>query len=285
MATIVAHGLTFPEGPLHTTDGRTLLVQIGTGEVSEIRDGVVRPAAKVRGAPHAVIEGDGGWLYVTQAGNVTIGTNATPDPVPAGIQRVSPTGEISYIASAADIPEIRSPNDLCFGPDGRLYFTDTGGSFDPSDATQVGRIFAIDAAGHLETVAELGPVFPNGIAFDRRGRLLWTETYPGLVCRMENGARQVVADTGNGILADGVKAATDGRLFVATVNGGCVQILSEDGASLGELSAGSWTTNCNFRGSTLLVTDFRDFETRAEDGVVFEFATDVHEQVVFQGRV
>ncbi len=92
MATIVAHGLTFPEGPLHTTDGRTLLVQIGTGEVSEIRDGVVRPAANVRGAPHAVIEGDGGWFYVTQAGNVTIGTNATPDPVPAGVQRVSPDG-------------------------------------------------------------------------------------------------------------------------------------------------------------------------------------------------
>ena len=68
MATIVAHGLTFPEGPLHTTDGRTLLVQIGKGEVSEIRDGVVRPAADVRGAPHAVIEGDGGRLYVTQAG-------------------------------------------------------------------------------------------------------------------------------------------------------------------------------------------------------------------------
>jgi gluconolactonase len=284
MPTIVAHGLTFPEGPLHTTDGRTLLVQIGKGEVSEIRDGIVRPAADVRGAPHAVIEGEGGWLYVTQAGNVTIGTNATPDPVPAGIQRVSPGGEISYVVSAEDHPEIRSPNDLCFGPDGRLYFTDTGGSFDPSDATQVGRVFAIDAAGRLETVAELGPVFANGITFDRHGRLLWTETYPGLVCRMENGARRVVADTGNGVLADGVKAVADGRLFVATVNGGCVQILSEDGGSLGELSAGSWTTNCNFRGSTLLVTDFRRFQDQADDGVVFEFPTDVHEQVVFRGR-
>ncbi len=128
-------------------------------------------------------------------------------------------------------------------------------------------------------------MFTNGITFDRRGRLLWTETYPGLVCRMENGARRVVADTGNGIFADGVKAAADGRLFVATVNGGCVQVLSEDGASLGELSAGSWTTNCNFRGSTLLVTDFRDFMARPEDGVVFEFPTDVDEQVVFHGRV
>lgn len=285
MATIIAHGLTFPEGPLHTTDGRTLLVQIGKGEVSEIRDGVVRPAADVRGAPHAVIEGDGGWLYVTQAGNVMIGANATPHPVPPGIQRVSPQGDVSHVVSAEDNPDIRSPNDLCFGPDGRLYFTDTGGSFDPSDATQVGRIFAIDAAGNLETVAELGPVFANGITFDRHGRLLWTETYPGLVCRMENGARRVVADTGNGIFADGVKAATDGRLFVATVNGGCIQILSEDGESLGELTAGSWTTNCNFRGSTLLVTDFRDFQMRAEDGVVFEFATDVQQQVVFHGRV
>ncbi len=285
MATIVAHGLMFPEGPLHTTDGRTLLVQIGRGEVSEIRDGVVRSAAEVRGAPHAVIEGDGGWLYVTQSGNVAIGTNATPDPVPAGIQRVSPDGEISYVVDALSIPEIRSPNDLCFGPDGRLYFTDTGGSFDPTDATQVARIFAVDAVGHLEAVAELGPVFANGITFDRHGRLVWTETYPGLVCRMEDGARRVVADTGSGIFADGVKAAADGRLFVATVNGGCVQILSEEGVSLGELSAGSWTTNCNFRGSTLLVTDFRDFEARVDDGVVFEFPTNVREQILFRGRV
>lgn len=285
MAAIIASGLTFPEGPLHTTDGRTLLVQIGTGEVSEVLDGDVRRAAYVRGAPHAVIEGEGGWLYVTQAGKVTIGENVTPDPVPAGIQRVSPEGEISYVVSAEDHPEISSPNDLCFGPDGRLYFTDTGGSFDPADTTQVGKIFAVDEAGHLEAVAELGPVFANGITFDRHGRMLWTETYPGLVCRMEGGERRVVADTGRGVFADGIKATTDGRLFVATVNGGCVQILSEDGAKLGELSAGSWTTNCSFRGSTLLVTDFRDFLVRAEDGVMFEFPTDAHGQVVFRGRV
>lgn len=285
MATIVARGLIFPEGPLHTTDGRMLLVQIGTGEVSEIRGGEVRCAAHVRGAPHAVIEGEGGWLYVTQAGNVMIGQNATPEPVPAGIQRVSPDGEISYVVSAEQHPGIRSPNDLCFGPDGRLYFTDTGGSFDPSDASQVGKIFSVDKSGHVETIAELGPVFANGITFDRHGRLLWTETYPGLVCRMEGGARRVVADTGTGIFADGIKATMDGRLFVATVNGGCVQILSEEGVRLGELRAASWTTNCSFRGSTLLVTDFRDFLARADDGVVFEFATDAREQIVFRGHV
>jgi sugar lactone lactonase YvrE len=102
---------------------------------------------------------------------------------------------------------------------------------------------------------------------------------------MEGGARRVVADTGEGIFADGIKATVDGRLFVATVNGGCVQILSEEGTQLGELRAGSWTTNCNFQGSTLLVTDFRDFLTRAEDGVVFEFPTDAREQVVFRGHV
>ena len=285
MASTLAQGLTFPEGPLYTSSGRTLLVQIGIGEVSEVRDGVAQTAAQVRGAPHAVIEGNGGWLYVTQAGSVTIGANRTPEPVPAGIQRISPAGEITYVVSAEHNREIVSPNDLCFGPDGRLYFTDTGGSFDPSDTSQVGKIFAVDSAGHLETVAELGPVFVNGITFDRHGRLLWTETYPGLVCRMEGDSRQVVADTGRGIFADGVKAATDGRLFVATVNGGCVQILSEEGVLLGRLPAGSWTTNCNFRGSNLLVTDFRDFEARAEDGVLFEFPTDAPGQILFLGHV
>ena len=285
MGTIIATGLTFPEGPLFTTDGRTLCVQIGTGEISEVRDGEVRRAVYVRGAPHAVIEGTDGWLYVTQAGKVTIGEHVTPDPVPAGIQRVSPDGEVSYVVSAEEHPEISSPNDLCFGPDGRLYFTDTGGSFNPEDTTQVGKIFAVDAAGNLEVVAALGSVFTNGIAFDRRGRLLWTETYPGVLCRMEDGERRVVADPGEGIFTDGVKATRDGRLFLATVNGGAVLVLAEEGTRLDELKAGGWTTNVNFRGSTLLVTDFRDFMADAADGVIYEFPTDVEEQILYRGRV
>jgi gluconolactonase len=285
MATILASGLTFPEGPLSTSDDRTLFVQIGIGEVSEVRDGEVWRAVLVQGAPHAVIEGTDGWLYVTQAGRVTIGDHVTPEPVPAGIQRVSPAGEVSYVVSAQEHPEISSPNDLCFGPDGRLYFTDTGGSFDPTDTTQVGKIFAVDSAGNLEVVARLGSVFSNGIAFDRHGRLLWTETYPGVLCRMEDGVRHVVVDPGEGIFTDGVKATRDGRLFLATVNGGSVLVLAEDGTRLDELTAGRWTTNVNFRGSTLLVTDFRDFLANPADGVIYGFATDVEEQVLHRGHV
>ena len=48
------------------------------------------------------------------------------------------------------------PNDLAFGPDGRLWFTDPNGPDDPARNTEPGRIFVLDVeTGRGELVIEL----------------------------------------------------------------------------------------------------------------------------------
>lgn len=138
--TRVAFGLALPEGPFPRRDGALLFVQIAKGEVSQLRDGRVETVAHVGGAPHSVIEGADGSLYVTQSGAVRIGSHQTAEPRPPGIQVVHPDGTISHLVTEVDGRPLVAPNDLCFGPDQRLYFTDTGGSFEPGASYQRARI-------------------------------------------------------------------------------------------------------------------------------------------------
>ena len=86
---------------------------------------------------------------------------------------------------------LEGPNDLAFGDDGRLWFTDPRGSDDPAANDRPGRIFAVDpSSGEGELVIELGPVFPNGIAFLADGTLVWTESFSRRVMAMVDGARR-----------------------------------------------------------------------------------------------
>ena len=61
------------------------------------------------------------------------------------------------------------PNDLCFGPDGLLYYTDPH-NWEDLATIGVGRVARATLAGAVELVAEI-PSFPNGIAFGADDRL------------------------------------------------------------------------------------------------------------------
>ena len=73
-----------------------------------------------------------------------------------------------------------APNDLTFGPDGRLWVTDTRSEFDTSTpgAGLPGYVYAVDVgSGETNQVIDDGPVFINGLGFDRDGsRSLVTAT-------------------------------------------------------------------------------------------------------------
>ena len=65
----------------------------------------------------------------------------------------------------------------------------------PRPQRPTGRIFAVDpSSGDGELVIELGPVFPNGIAFLADGTLVWTESFSRRVMALVDGAAEVVVE-------------------------------------------------------------------------------------------
>jgi len=61
-----------------------------------------------------------------------------------------------------------TPNYAAFGPDGTLYFTDSG-TWEAHD----GRLFALATDGHVHLISEALNRFPNGCAVTPDGRWLW----------------------------------------------------------------------------------------------------------------
>jgi sugar lactone lactonase YvrE len=126
-STLLASGLGFPEGPAVMGDGRLVLCDGNTGELLAYADGKVSTYARTGGSPWGTVLGTDGAIYVTQGGNVP-GSGDTSTV--SGIQRVMPDGTVELLFSEVDGYELYGPNDLAFGPDGRLYFTESGSEQD-----------------------------------------------------------------------------------------------------------------------------------------------------------
>jgi len=264
---VVATGVGFSEGPVWTQDGRLLITSISHGAVYEIAADGPRVIAQTGGGPNGMTEGRDGALYVTQNGGIfgTSGQSATR--VEPGIQVIDGSSA-RYLASG-----LGAPNDCCFGPDGRLYFTDPRGWARPEDLPP-GRVYAMTLDGAPELLAE-GPAFTNGIAFGADASLLYvSETfgrrvlvYPLRDGRLGEPREFCRSDPG---MPDGMCFDEDGRLYVASTVAEQVQVFDRDGACVERLSCGdnSMATNCCFGGPdgrTLFVTDARNERVLAFD--------------------
>ena len=91
--------------------------------------------AHTGGGPNACMLGSDGFVYLTQC--PTVGAWVAPESRPPSIQRAAPDGTVEIIVTEADGMKLNAPNDLTFGPDGRLYFTDSG-DWDPVDQAAPG---------------------------------------------------------------------------------------------------------------------------------------------------
>ena len=162
------------------------------------------------------------------------------------------------MTSEVDGRTLDGPNDLAFGPDGRLYFTDPRGDANPAHNDRPGRIYAIDAAtGEGELVIELGPVFPNGIAFLADGTLVWTESFTRRVVALRDGRTEVLVELPERHAPDGMCVGADGKLYVASTFSHAVSVV-EGGQIVDKLMCGDgMPTNCCFGGTDLYVTESR----------------------------
>jgi gluconolactonase len=281
-------GLGVPEGPVVHPDTSLTFTEQTRGRVSRCQAGVLSVVAVTGGAPNSHAAGSDGRLYVAQNGGV-VGAWRSPDPRAPGIQAIEPDGSVHTVLTATGRLPLQAPNDLVFGPDGALWFTDPAQPFDPADRRPQGRIVRW-SGGPAELVLDVGPVFCNGLAFQVDGSLVWVESYDRHVCRLgSDGSRTVVAQLPEGHVPDGLAVAVDGRMFIATCGSHAVTVLGPDGAveDVLLLDDRAVPTNCAFGPDGVLwVTDFGvDWETDPAAGRLWRVPTDAVGLAVGTGAV
>jgi gluconolactonase len=250
-------GLGWPEGPTVLPDGRVVFVESYRSQLTVWSpDGVAR-YAYTAGAPNSSVLGQDGALYVCQNGGTVGPWRAAEMSVPS-IQRVDREGGAAeVIVTEIDGIALNGPNDLVFGVDGRLYFTDPG-TYNPA-SPDPSYIFALDpdGTGHV-VIAFPEPVFPNGLAIEEDGAVVWDESYTGHVRRLRPGSSEIEdlgRLSGENPILDGMKIGSDGRLYVTDITGKGIHVLQRDGTEDEFIPVGNATTNCAFDGTVLYVTD------------------------------
>ena len=144
------------------------------------------------------------------------------------------SGEVRVISKGAPGRPIVTPNFLAFHPDGVLYVSDSGSSWDAAD----GVVFGIRADDTTFVASEAPQAFPNGLAVDQHGRFLYVveSADPG-VCRLpinHNGLLGSPEDVVRlpGTVPDGLAFAADGSLIVSCYRPDRLYRLGEDGLSI-----------------------------------------------------
>jgi gluconolactonase len=239
---VIADGLGFTEGPVWLPDGRVALTSISHGCVY-IVDPLGGPQMRIDtgGGANGLARGADGALYVAQNGGAW-GASGSAEP---GVQVIT-GAQVDYLVEG-----LGAPNDLMFGPDGRLWITDTRGEFDIStpDAGLPGHVYATDVvSGDTQLVIEDGPVFINGLGFDRDGsRLLVTATLSSQLLSYPLpgfGAPDLVHTFVNG-WPDGMAVSARGDYWVALTGADRIDVVDAAGRRVGEvgLPTGSLPTN------------------------------------------
>ncbi len=255
--TTLVEGLGHPEGPDVLADGRIVMVETYTGKiVAWSPDLGLHDYAICGGGPNACVLGSDGAVYVTQNGGTAGDWKAKVMSTPS-IQRCWPDGRCEIVASSVDGFDLQAPNDLTFGPDGRLYFTD------PSDYVPEnpgpGRLYALDTDGAGEMLEDRPGSFPNGIVAEPDGSIVWVDSYGGGVYRKRSGRSSVqICQLPDGHIPDGLKIDVEGNLWITAYSGGGVDILRPDGLIVDFLDTGGCPLNCVFHDDALYITDLGD---------------------------
>jgi gluconolactonase len=263
-------GLDFPEGPVVLPNGQIAFVEMRRQCVTINDGGRRRTLATVKGSPNGMALGPDNALYLANNGGITLGATVddlwtASEACDGCVQRLELGGAVSGPLCALPGRAPIRPNDLCFGPDGRLFVTDPHNWEVLPDLASYrpGCLYVWQPGSKAaELVAEIDG-FPNGVALDPTGRRLYVAQTLG--CRilvlplMANGSigqPELFADLTGYAEPDGLCCSPDGTLFVAGSITDQVVAVSDEGAVLDccATGAGSCPTNLCLDGNDLWVT-------------------------------
>lgn len=239
----------FLEGPCMDAEGQLYVTDIPFGRIFRITPGGAwELVAEYDGWPNGMKLAPDGGLVITD--------------YKRGLLRLDPrSGAITPLLESARSEGFKGVNDLAFGADGSLFFTDQGqtGLHDPT-----GRVYRLRPDGRLDLLIGTVPS-PNGIVVaPDLSHVLVAVTRANQVWRLPLQADGAVTKAGIFLHLhggpggpDGLAWAPDGQLLVAHTGIGTVwRVNARAEPTLAITScAGASTTNLCLRGQDLFVTE------------------------------
>ncbi len=258
--TKVAENLQFPEGPAWDCKAHLAVSNCYGNWILDLHDGQVDTFAVVDSSKNCFRQTNG--LTFDASGNLY-----ACDFGMGAILRFNSSGECEVFAGGFEGKPFNRPNDLCFAPDGSLYFTDPH-SYDARKPD--GRVFRLHVQTKQVQLVADSLCFPNGIAFDASGKVLYlAESAKHRVLAYniaEDGSlvnQRVFAHMPGGD-PDGIALDRKGNVYVAHFGGGKIWVFDPAGKMLAQIPVpGKKPSNVEFAGRSLRVLYVTEDETNA----------------------
>lgn len=224
-------------------------------------------------------------------------------PTPS-LVRVTLDGDVSVFSTGPEDEPFLFPNDLCFGPDGALYMTDSGillddwapgGQLRPDwkVAQFDGRIYRIDLDTKEILKLDSGQKFTNGICYGPDDYLYANEMITGNIYRYKLKSGEVVGEreTFGNVMdlewgsegfrgPDGMNFGADGNLYCAVFGQGDVTVLGKEGEVIKRIKTeGVLPTNVAFGPGS----ETRLYVTENEFGQIEVFDVDTTSGKLYYG--
>ncbi|MCC6705805.1 MAG: SMP-30/gluconolactonase/LRE family protein [Thermomicrobiales bacterium] len=241
------------EGPAFDKEGNLHFVNWDASAITRLTpEGELSEVFNTGGIPAGLAFAPDGSLWIADEGEHIHGL--------LRVDLETKTSEI--VVNAFEGMPLNGANDLVFGADGTVYFSDP---WQTSLENPTGGFYRYLPNGTLDKIDD-GLAFPNGVAIDPAGAYVYlAETQRNRILRYainpdgSMGEREHWADTPLPTGPDGMAFAANGELYSARFNGHGVDVYAPDGSLQEHIDIpGAKTTNCCFGGpnnSTLYVTD------------------------------
>lgn len=258
------------EGPSFDKEGNFWCVDIQNGRVFKVtRDGVFHLIAEYDGWPNGLKFHRDGRVFIADYKH--------------GIMLLDPVnGKVVPYLERVNVERFKGVNDLFFGANGDLFFTDQGltGLHDPT-----GRVFRVRPNGQITCLLDNVPS-PNGLVMNRdesalfvaatRGNCIWHVPF---LSNGEVGKVGLFIQLSGAGGPDGLALDEQGRLAIAHVRLGTVWLFDRLGEPVYRIksSTGTHTTNVAFGWpdrSTLYITE-------SESGTILKAELDVPGKLMY----